>query len=935
MKGGEDVKAEKSSRSGRNIKILATETNFSLVPCLEALEGALDGLSAELFVLTHSEGEKEREICARLKRRGVIAAHAFFSRRQFSSPQALANHLFMTCAGAPLFFLESAIHLAPSSLRRLLSLLEDETILAGANPRLSAAWVDDGYKRAAFLGIVVNYQKQLHYLYEGVPLEEPLARQKRRFQLAHPGAFLLRGEDFQKAGGFRLELGYLAHHALCTALAAIRPGGFACLDGAEGAQLDRLDFWNICAMWNSALRRGRLRADGLRPDYAAFCHADGLGYTCDSWLAEGPQTFPWPAASGTVKSWLEWRQHPRPATLVDFLLSLPPALRETALEICRNRPSSLPGTLRYYHEQAEKLIQEAGKFEPELAAAVKSWQKRIRQFHYGELKPGIELLKQAGIYNCSLDECPAVYDAWVETAESFTKLEAGEDWPEIAVAMPVWNPDRGFLAQALESVLGQTYGKWQLCVADDASSDPEIRPLLESFRSRSSRIRMKFRSANGHICRATNSALELVDAPFTAFLDHDDLLSPHALMEVAALAARKPALGCIYSDDDRIDENNVRRSPFFKPDFEWGLFGNTGHLSVFATGLLREVGGLRPGTEGAQDFDLFLRARERLETGRIAHIPKILYHWRAHENSTAASVQAKPYVIEAAKKAMLEAAARAGQRIFDVFVEKNRIFRPLCAPPRDLRCAVILLLGEVPPSSALLARIGELASFVKLEVRVQPLRENFSLDLPFEALPFVSRDYAKACNAAVARVGADILLFISASLEPDQTCRLEQLVEFARQPHIAMAGGNIWHGARLHNGGWYPAGDGRPFPLLRGMERGKAVSAAWGCMAQTRHVLGIPWECMALRREFCESGGFLESGFGPFATVDFALRAMRHNAFAAMTPWVEWQMPEPPREPNKAEVEALLARWRAEIASCGLRNPNLGVASDGDWTLIL
>lgn len=925
----------KAPRHGGPIKILASAAGYPLAPCLESLEAALDGIPAELFLLASPVTEETRAICAALKKRGVILSFAFFPREQFPSGHALANKLFLQIDPSPIFFLRSDILPAESCLPALLRQLDSDVDIAGVNPRLSAGWLAGEEKRVAFMGLALDYQERLHYLYEGTLLGGRLAAGKRRFQLAHPGAFLARGEDFQTVGGFRPELGHLAHAALCVALSTIRPGGFACPEEAGGVLLDRFDSWSACALWDSILARGRLKITGLRPDYAEFCHADGLGYGCDSWLCEGPAAFPDAPASQPVESWLEWRRHPRPASLLAYLLSLPPHLRETAVELCRNRPSSLPRTLQYYLAQAEKIITAADGAESALAEAISGWQKRVRRFHYGELKPGIELLKKAGIYNCSLDVCPGVYDAWVETAENFTRLEPGMDWPEIAAVMPVWNPDRRFLAEAIGSVLGQTYGKWQLCIADDASTDAEIRPLLESFRDRDQRIKIEFRQTNGHICQASNTALDLVDAPFTAFFDHDDLLSPHAFMEVAALAAKKPDLGLIYSDDDRIDENNVRRSPFFKPEYGWGLFENPGHLSVYATKLLREAGGLRPGMEGAQDTDLCFRIGERLAPGRIAHIPKILYHWRVHANSTAASVQAKPYVIEGAKKALLEAAARRGLAALEIAVEKNRIFNLFRPPPRETRCAVILLLGEEAPSPGLLASIGKLADFVQLKIYGQPLRENSPPPSCCEPLPFAPGGYAGACNAAARRTEGDVLLFLAASLEPGEICRLEQLVEFALRPAIAMAGANIWQGGALANGGWQPDADGAPFRLLRGIGKKEAEISAWGWLIQARHVLGCPLECMAARREFCQDGNFLESAFGPLATVDFALRAMRRNSFAAMTPWVEWRSSKPSREPARAEMTALLARWQAEIAACGLRDANLKAAPDGDWTLIL
>lgn len=915
------------------LKIILSSGSHPLRKAMQSLAKALPPAPAELYCLCADKAEiKESE--RHFNEEGpAFAAFEFHGPDSFTSPESLANHLFKDKADSEdlILFISAKATLEKGAIGLMGSYLAADNQAAGVSPLLSAAWAEG---RAAFMGLAFDYQKKLHFLYEGVLIDGPLARKERRFQLGHPDALLIRAKDFARAGGFNESLGSLAFPSLCISILKFRPGGFACLPKARGMMLDRLNSWDLCGLWNSVLLRGRLDASGIRADYPEFCKADDLEYGCDAWLNEGPALILDPSDSEPVRRWQEWRAQPNPAALMAYITSLPEELRAAALALARNRPSSLPQTLRYYQVQAEKILQAAGSSNPALAASVQAWRKRSRSFHYKELKGGIGLLKTAGLYNCSLDSCPAVYDAWIESAEKAPRLEISQSWPEIAVVMPVWNPKPDFLRQAIESVLGQSYPKWSLCIADDASDNPEIRPLLESFAKSDKRVRLIFREENGHICRATNSALGLVIEPYAAFMDHDDLLAESALAEAASLLAQSPGLGFIYTDEDNIDERNVRRSPKFKPDFDRDLF-YTGHLSVYDTCILRHLGGLRSGLEGTQDGDLCMRAAELLDESQIAHIPKVLYHWRVHEQSTAGSLAAKPYVVEATRKAFLEAAARSGRDAYWSPEKRFKFFKLLYRPPKDLVCSVVLLTGGESPSPALLGAIKELNGHVETRLFSQGLRADVPGLSGFIHLPFAGKNMSRAMNSAAESAGGDIILFLSAELEPHGECRLEQLVEMARLPHIAMAGANIWLGGRLFNGGFYPNADGAAFPLLRGFTQSEIENCDWGRMLMPRHALGASWHCLALNRSFLGNETFLKEELGLMAPVEFSLRAMRRGKFTAINPWVNWRLPDPPRPPDKAEMKLLYDQCGPEIAACGIRNANLKAAPDGDWTLIL
>lgn len=243
--------------------------------------------------------------------------------------------------------------------------------------------------------------------------------------------------------------------------------------------------------------------------------------------------------------------------------------------------------------------------------------------------------------------------AMVRIAQNFSYL------PKFSIAVPVYNVDAKWLTAFIESVLVQVYANWELCIADDHSTAPHVRPLLERYAAKDKRIKLVFRETNGHISAATNSALELATGDFVCLMDHDDEIAPHALFEFASLLNRDRALDMIYSDEDKLDMAGNRYEPFFKPDWSPEALEGcmyTAHFACYRISLIRELGGFRGDFNGAQDYDFVLRFTERAT--KIAHIPKVLYHWRAIPGSTAASMDAKNYVLDSAVRALIERAER-------------------------------------------------------------------------------------------------------------------------------------------------------------------------------------------------------------------------------------------------------------------------------------
>ena len=252
--------------------------------------------------------------------------------------------------------------------------------------------------------------------------------------------------------------------------------------------------------------------------------------------------------------------------------------------------------------------------------------------------------------------------------------------PLISIVMPVYNTPLLMLEEAVESLRAQAYENWELIAVDDASPEPHVLPFLEKSSAADSRIVIHSMEENGGIAIASNAALALARGDFVAFLDHDDWLEPDALFHVARLIAAQPEADFIYTDEDKVDETGLFQQPFFKTDWDPDALLSCNyccHFTAIRRSLVEQIGGFRAGFEGAQDYDLFLRATERARV--ILHIPRVLYHWRISAMSTARHSSTKPAAIGNGARAIEEAVCRRG---LDATVEiVSR--RPLPAPVRD------------------------------------------------------------------------------------------------------------------------------------------------------------------------------------------------------------------------------------------------------------
>jgi len=237
--------------------------------------------------------------------------------------------------------------------------------------------------------------------------------------------------------------------------------------------------------------------------------------------------------------------------------------------------------------------------------------------------------------------------------------------PLISVLMPCFNSNVEYLEKAINSVSCQEYTNWELCIADDASSDANVIEVIKRYSTTDNRIKFTIRDKNGHISEATNTALSMADGEWITFLDHDDMLSKNALFDLAYEINKNPNLKFIYTDEDKIDENENRHDPHFKSDWNPDLLFSQNyicHLVAINSEVLKKVNGFRKDVEGSQDYDLILRCLKFINADQIHHIPKILYHWRAVPGSTALHAGEKDYATVAGIKALEDYFNQSGKK---------------------------------------------------------------------------------------------------------------------------------------------------------------------------------------------------------------------------------------------------------------------------------
>ncbi|MBW0167218.1 MAG: glycosyltransferase family 2 protein [Vulcanococcus sp.] len=555
---------------------------------------------------------------------------------------------------------------------------------------------------------------------------------------------------------------------------------------------------------------------------------------------------------------------------------------------------------------------------------------------------------------------PNTYRSWLAQFHdpSDQEREAMRAWaeglpdpPTIAVVMPVFNPNPEWLQEAIDSVCDQLYPHWQLCIADDCSTDPRVREVLEQAVAADQRIRVAFREQNGHISAASNTALELVEAPWVALLDHDDRLAEDALAWVARSIVEHPQLRMIFSDEDKIDANGSRRDPYFKCDWNPILMEGQNavcHLGVYSTDLVREVGGFRVGYEGAQDHDLTLRCSRQLRRDQILHLPRILYHWRVHAGSTATGAEAKPYSCGAAQRVVADHLRSLNQPATAVDCTPVGL-QPCFDLPVDppLVSVIIPTRNGLAVLEPCLRSLLEHTHYPNLEVLVVDNGSDDPATLAFLAeleaagsirvLPDPSPfNYSALNNRAVEQATGEFICLMNNDIEVIQPDWLIQMLAYGQRPGVGAVGARLFYPDRSIQHGGVLLGIGG----VAGHAHHGLAQDAFGyyCRAQlAQEMSAVTAACLLVRKSHYQAVGGLnaEDLRVAFNDVDFCLKLVEHglhNVYAATAVLVHHESVSRGYEdtPEKqarfaAEVAWMKERWGERLVTDPAYNPNLSL----------
>lgn len=520
--------------------------------------------------------------------------------------------------------------------------------------------------------------------------------------------------------------------------------------------------------------------------------------------------------------------------------------------------------------------------------------------------------------------------------------------PLISILMPIYKANVAWLTAAVESIRSQLYDNWELCIADDASNSLEISSLLDSFVCQDARIKVVYRAENGHISAASNSALALATGQWIALMDHDDVLSEHALFWMADYIDNHPNSRLIYSDEDKLDEQGVRKDPYFKSDWNVDLFYSQNmfsHLGLYEASLVKQVGGFRTGFEGSQDYDLVLRCIECLTPAQIGHVPKVLYHWRVHQQSTASSTDAKPYAQLAGEKALNEHFARSGIKGHVEYVGNGyRAFYDL-PQPAPLVSLIIPTRNAIGLVRQCIDSILERTTYDNYEIILvdngsdEPASIDYFKSLELHSRIRVMRDdrefnYSALNNVAVREARGEYIGLINNDIEVITPDWLSEMVAIASQSGVGAVGARLWypdytlqHGGVILGIGGVAGHSHKRLPKQR---RGYFERAAL-----MQSFSAVTAACLVVKKKhYLAVGGLDEINLKvAFNDVDFCIRLRELGLRNVWTPYAELFHHESATRGNdvqpekqsrfQSEVRYMLARWKDVLQRDPAYNPNL------------
>ena len=556
----------------------------------------------------------------------------------------------------------------------------------------------------------------------------------------------------------------------------------------------------------------------------------------------------------------------------------------------------------------------------------------------GKLAENKEILKKRGITGL-LDHVKDNYFTDEEQYQRWLKKKRPSAWelhrqskrtfdyePLISIVIPLYNTPQEYLRKLLQSITAQSYGKFELCLADGSTKKGPA-AFVKKFYGNDPRIRLKHLKLNAGISENTNEAIRMATGEFLMFADHDDFLEPDALYEMVRALNENRELDLIYTDEDLCDEKGEcffapRMKPDFNPDFLRSI-NYICHLVLVRKSLAEEVGLLRKQCDGAQDYDFLLRCIEK--TDRVYHIPKVLYHWRVSETSTAGNQDSKTYAIDAGKLALTEHYARLG---YEAEVEYTGIFimyrMRLKLKSQPLVTILIPNKDQVETLANCLSSIYEKTDYPYFEILV--VENNSEKEETFAYYEKMKQEhenfhvvtyqggfnYSAINNFGVRHAKGEYLLFLNNDTEVISPFWIREMLGFCQREDTAAVGAKLF----------YPDGLVQHCGVVVGIAnyaghvqnfKTRRDNGYFGRLRAVQDISAVTAACMLVKRSvFEEIGGFDESFEVAFNDVDLCLRIRETGKLIVQDPNVELYHYESKSRGYENTPEKL-ARFKGEV----------------------
>ena len=587
--------------------------------------------------------------------------------------------------------------------------------------------------------------------------------------------------------------------------------------------------------------------------------------------------------------------------------------------------------------------------------------KRLTPYN---IKKGVRYLKHYGVKGFyarlleRFEEREVEYQEWYEKhklSEEELARQRKKKWKDpvvISVLVPAYRTPEVFLKQMMESVLLQTYPYLELCIADGSGTDDSVEKVVKEYQKKDPRVRYRRLEKNEGIAGNTNAAIEMASGDYLALFDHDDLLSPNALFEVAS-AIEKEKADVVYTDEDKVTSDLKEHfQPHFKPDFNPDLLCANNyicHLFVVKRSLALKLGGQDPAYDGAQDYDFIFRCTENAE--KIVHVAKILYHWRVHQASTADNPSSKLYAFDAGKRAIEAHLARIGAKAEVSHTKDLGFYRvKYQVQGNPLVSIVIPNKDEKETLKKCLESIWKKTSYSNYEIilvennsTTQEIRDYYKELDGKERVRVVYWDkefnYSAINNFGISHAKGEYILCLNNDITVISPDWMEELLANCQRPEVGIVGARLYYPDNtIQHAGIVLGMGGCAGSLFVGLARSRGGYLHKAALQQD--LSAVTAACFMVKKEvFEKAGGFEEKLAVAFNDVDFCLKVRHAGYLVVYDPYAElyhhesktrgYENTEAKKRRFQEEIEYMRCHWMPDILRDPYYNENLSLkASD-------